>query len=115
MKLEYIKLENFALLRAGMNLSEIELDFRNAPNGINLIIGNNGTGKTGLLSNLHPFATLGHLEARDDQDLIIPGKDGRKFAIFSTKKHTYEIEHFYKWQGENNSRQIRSYFRKDGE
>lgn len=113
MKLEYIKLENFALLRAGMNISEIELDFRKAKNSINLIIGNNGTGKTGLLSNLHPFATLGHLDNREDQELIIPEKDGRKFAIFSTKKHTYEVEHFYQWQP-NRSRIIKSYFRKDG-
>lgn len=114
MKLEYLKLENFALIRAGMKLNELELDFRNVTNTINLIIGNNGTGKTGILSNLHPFATLGHLEARDDSDLIIPGKNGKKTCIFSTKKHLYYIEHTYQWQGEGRSRKITSHIKKDG-
>ena len=114
MKLEYLKLENFALIRAGMKLNELELDFRNTTNTINLIIGNNGTGKTGILSNLHPFATLGHLEARDDSDLIIPGKNGKKTCIFSTKKHLYYIEHVYQWQGEGRSRKITSHIKKDG-
>ena len=114
MKLEYLKLENFALIEAGMKLNTLELDFRKTTNTITLITGNNGTGKTGLLSNIHPFASLGHLEARDDMDLIIPGKDGKKTCIFSTKKHEYYIEHYYTWVGENRSRTIKSYIKKDG-
>ena len=114
MKLEYIKLENFALVEAGMKLNTLELDFRKSSNTVTLITGNNGTGKTGLLSNLHPFATLGHLEARDDMDLIIPGKNGKKTCIFRTKKHEYYIEHNYTWVGENRSRTIKSYIQKDG-
>ena len=114
MKLEYLKLENFALIEAGMKLNTLELDFRNSTNTVTLITGNNGTGKTGLLSNIHPFATLGHLEARDDMDLIIPGKNGKKTCVFSTKKHEYYIEHHYTWVGENRSRTIKSYIQKDG-
>lgn len=112
MKLEYLKLQNFAFINAGMRIPEIELDFRKTTNTINLIIGNNGTGKTGLLSNIHPFATLGHIDARDDSDLIIPGETGYKKCIYSTKKHEYEIEHFYKPSGD--SRIISSYIKKDG-
>lgn len=114
MKMEYIKLENFALISAGMRLNKIELDFSKTTNVINLIIGNNGTGKTALISNFHPFATLGHLENRDDSDLIIPGKNGKKTVVFKTKKHTYHIEHFYQWMGEEKSRKISSYIKKDG-
>lgn len=114
MKMQYIKLENFALIRAGMKIDTIELDFRNTKNIINLIIGNNGTGKTALLSNFHPFAFLGHLEARDDSDLIIPEKNGKKTVIFTTKKHEYLIVHNYKWMGKDRTREVRSYIQKDG-
>ena len=94
MRIEYMMLENFAMVKSGMGLDKLELDFHGFKNVITLIVGNNGTGKTGaVLSNLHPYAGLGHLEARDDSDIIIPGKDGHKIIIFKTKKHEYYIEH----------------------
>ena len=99
MKLLYISLENFALIRTGMGINKIELDFRKASNVVTLIVGNNGTGKTALLSNLHPYASLGHLEARDDSDLIIQGEDGLKKAVFHDGKHEYLVTHYYKWMG----------------
>lgn len=115
MRIEYLLLENFAIVKSGMGLDKLELDFRKFhKNIITLIVGNNGTGKTGgVLANLHPFAGLGHLEARDDSDMIIPEKDGHKVIIFSTKKHLYYIEHFYKYNGKKRSRKISSYCKKD--
>lgn len=98
-----------------MGLNKLELDFTKGSNTITLIVGNNGTGKTGgILSNIHPYSGLGHLEARDDSDIIIPKKDGHKVAIFTTKKHEYYVEHFYKWQGDKKGRKISSYIKKDG-
>ena len=116
MRIEYLRLENFAMVKSGMGLTKFELDFKKFhKNVITLIVGNNGTGKTGgVLSNLHPFAGLGHLEARDDSDMIIPEKDGHKIIIFTNKKHTYYIEHFYAYQGKKRSRKISSYCKKDG-
>ena len=115
MRIEYMMLENFAMVKSGMGLDKLELDFHGFKNVITLIVGNNGTGKTGaVLSNLHPYAGLGHLEARDDSDIIIPGKDGHKIIIFKTKKHEYYIEHFYQYQGKKRSRKISSYCKKDG-
>ena len=115
MRIEYMLLENFAMVKSGMGLDKLELDFHGFKNVITLIVGNNGTGKTGaVLSNLHPYAGLGHLEARDDSDIIIPGKDGHKIIIFKTKKHEYYIEHFYQYQGKKRSRKISSYCKKDG-
>ena len=111
-KIQYIKLENFSLIQAAMNLTKIELDFRKTTNTINLIIGSNGSGKTALLSNIHPFATLGHLEARDDSDLIIPEKDGKKTVIITLDNHEFYIEHFYQWKYDK--RKISSYIKKDG-
>ena len=114
MKITYLLLENFAIVKSGMGLDKIELDFTKGSNTITLIVGNNGTGKTGgILSNIHPYSGLGHLETREDSDIIIPKKDGHKVAIFKTKKHEYFIEHFYKWMGENKSRKISSYIKKD--
>ena len=75
MKITYLKLENFSMVKSGMGLDTLELDFTKGKNMITLIVGNNGTGKTGgILSNIHPYAGLGHLETRDDSDIIIPEK-----------------------------------------
>lgn len=116
MRIEYLLLENFAMVKSGMGLNRLELDFHKFhKNVITLIVGNNGTGKTGgVLSNLHPFAGLGHLEARDDSDIIIPGKNGHKVIIFTNKDHEYYIEHHYTYQGKKRSRKISSYCKKDG-
>ena len=65
-----------------------------------------------MLSNIHPFATLGHLEARDDSDLIIPGRDGKKTVIITLNGHDFYIEHFYQWKYDK--RKISSYIKKDG-
>ena len=115
MKIDKVILENFALIRSGMGINKIELDFAtNQKHRINLILGNNGTGKTALLSNLHPYAFLGNLDSRDDFDIIIPGVDGLKEITFSDKKNTYEITHRYRWKGEKESRSIASYIKKNG-
>ncbi len=99
-----------------MGLDRLELNMKKYKNIITLIVGNNGTGKTGgVLANLHPFSGLGHMETRDDSDIIVPKKDGHKVIIFKHKKHEYYIEHHYKWQGEGKSRRIFSYIKKDGE
>ena len=113
MKIESITLKNFALIKSGMGLNEITLDFTKAKYRITLILGNNGTGKTALLSNLHPYAYLGNLENRDDLDLIIPGLDGYKKIVIRNKTDKYEIEHRYFWN-QNKSRTINSYIMKNG-
>ena len=115
MKIKYLLLENFSIVKGAMGLNKLELDFTNHNNRITLIIGSNGSGKTGgILANLHPYAGLGHLEEREDSDLIIKGKKGHKQIIFCTKKHEYVIDHFYTWLGKDKSRKISSYCKKDG-
>ena len=115
MRIEYLLLENFAVVESAMGLNKLELNFRNHKNRITLILGGNGSGKTGgILANLHPYAGLGHLEEREDADIIAPGKKGRKVIIFSTKKHEYYIEHIYQFQGEKRGRKISSFCKKDG-
>jgi len=82
-RMDRIRLENFALIKSGMGLDEIDIDFTKSKYTVSLIIGNNGTGKTALLSNFHPFPYLGALEAREDADIIIPDMDGHKEVWYS--------------------------------
>jgi DNA repair exonuclease SbcCD ATPase subunit len=104
------------MVKSGMGLDRLELKMKKFKNIITLIVGNNGTGKTGgVLANLHPFSGLGHMETREDADIIVPEKDGHKVIIFKHKKNEYYIEHYYKWMGKNRSRKISSYIKKNGE
>ena len=115
MKIKYLLLENFAIVKGAMGLNKLELDFTGHDNRITLIVGSNGSGKTGgILANLHPYAGLGHLEEREDSDLIVDGKKGHKQIIFVTKKHEYVIDHYYSKNSNDRSRKISSYCKKDG-
>ena len=78
-----------------------------------LFIGQNGTGKTFILSQLHPFAHLGNVDVRNNTDMIIDGKDGEKEIHFvNNDGDKYIISHHYLYK--KNGRQIRSYIEKNG-
>ena len=113
--MDRIRLENFALIKSGMGLDEIDIDFTKSKYTVSLIIGNNGTGKTALLSNFHPFPYLGALEAREDADIIIPGMDGHKEVWYSKGDDRYYIEHIYLAPtGKRATRQVKCYIQKNG-
>lgn len=114
-RMERIRLENFALIKSGMGLDEIDIDFTKSKYTVSLIIGNNGTGKTALLSNFHPFPYLGALEAREDADIIIPEMDGHKEVWYSKGDDRYYIEHIYLAPaGKRTTRQVKCYIQKNG-
>ncbi len=114
-RMDRIRLENFALIKSGMGLDEIDIDFTKSKYTVSLIIGNNGTGKTALLSNFHPFPYLGALEAREDADIIIPGMDGHKEVWYSKGDDHYYIEHIYLAPtGKRATRQVKCYIQKNG-
>ena len=54
MRIKRLKLRNFTSIYAGMSLKEIDIDFTKCQNDITLLVGKNGSGKTSILSNLHP-------------------------------------------------------------
>lgn len=113
--MDRIRLENFALIKSGMGLDEIDIDFTKSKYTVSLIIGNNGTGKTALLSNFHPFPYLGALEAREDADIIIPDMDGHKEVWYSKGDDRYYIEHIYLAPaGKRTTRQVKCYIQKNG-
>ena len=87
MRITRLVLKNFSSIWAAMSLKELEIDFTKCKNPLVLIVGKNGSGKTSLLSNLHPFASLGSLDVRNSSDLILDGKSGLKIFEFQNDNH----------------------------
>lgn len=74
MKILRLKLENFIGIMHGMNREELEIDFSKSNNKIIMLLGGNGSGKSTIMSQLHPYK-----ESFDERkDLILDGKIGRK-------------------------------------
>lgn len=112
MKLTRLVLKNFAAIWAGMNLKEINIDFTKCNNRITLLVGRNGSGKTSLLSNIHPFPYLGTLDIRNTQELILEGKEGLKIFEFEDGDTKYRAEHHYLIQ--SGRRKTLCFFKKNG-
>ena len=103
-------LKNFAGIHATMKTNYLRIDFSKRENKICLISGPNGKGKTVLLSQLNPFATLGNLDVRDNLPLIIPKKEGYKKIVIIDNENEYNIEHFY--TPSKDSHTVKSYVKK---
>ena len=113
MKICELVLENFEGIYVAMHTTYIHLDLRTTKNRICLITGPNGHGKTVLLSQLNPFATLGTLDERDVLPLIMKDKSGHKKIIILDNGNEYEIDHFY--TPTKTSHSVKSYIKKNGE
>ena len=112
MKITYLKLKNFVNIKAGMKKTEVEIDFTKSKNKIILLCGPNGSGKTSLLSEMHPFANSGNMDVRGDTNLIIDGKDGYKEIHIQDKEDLYIIKHYYMFSKKNKS--VKSFISKNG-
>ena len=95
MKILYLKLKNFSTIYTAMNKKEIEIDFTKCKNNIVLLVGCNGSGKTSILSTLHPFAYAGSMDIRSNSNLIMEDKDGYKEIHIKDNDNIYKIQHFY--------------------
>ena len=113
MKITYLKLKNFVNIKVGMKKTEIEIDFTKSRNKIILLCGPNGSGKTSLMSELHPFANSGNMDVRGDCNLIIEGKDGYKEVHIKDKDDEYIIKHFYMFSKKTKS--VKSFITKNGD
>ena len=112
MKIIYLKLENFVNIKAGMKKTKIEIDLSKSKNELVLLCGPNGTGKTSLLSELHPFANSGNMDVRGETNLIIEGKDGYKEVHIIDKDDIYIIKHHYLFSKKTKS--VKSFISKNG-
>lgn len=111
MKITYLKLKNFASIFTGMKKRKLEIDFSNSKNNVILIVGKNGSGKTSILSNLHPFANPGNMDVRNNEDLILNGVDGYKEIHITNNDDKYIIKHHYIQS--KTGRNIKSFFSKN--
>lgn len=114
MKIEYIKLNNFANIYTAMNTKEISIDFGKCKNKIILLTGANGSGKTSLLSCLHPFATNSNMDVRNDNSLVMSGKDGYKEIHIVDDGNLYVIKHYYTAKKDSSSHSVKSYIERNG-
>ena len=94
--------KNFEGFYAGMNLTELSLDFekcRNSP--FVAIFGENASGKTTLLSSLQPFP--GNNDNRSD--IIRAGEEGiKRLVIQHDDGHIYKCVIIYPSEGKNGQR-----------
>lgn len=116
MKILYLKLVNFAPILSAMKRRSIEIDLRKSKNRVVLFIGDNGTGKTAILSQLHPFATTGNGDVRNGSDQIIKNADdtyeeGYKEIHIQHNGDLYIIKHHYLYKS---NKGMKSYISKNG-
>ena len=98
--------KNFSGIYSGTGKTKIELDFNNNSNNIILLLGNNGSGKTSLLSILHPFR-----ETYDSRkNFILEGKEGYKEIHIQDKNDLYIVKHYYSKSSTKN----KAYITKNG-
>ena len=104
MRITYLKLVNFIGIQHGLGTNIFEISFTDNGHKFIKLSGKNGSGKTTILSQLHPFK-----ESFDDRkSLIIPGQEGQKVIEIEANGHDYKIEHFYR-------KAASSFFYKDGQ
>lgn len=92
-----LRLKNFKGIRAGLGLDDIFLDLTKLPPGLVAIVGTNGSGKTTIMDNLHPYRLMPYKlrKAKDwspnafsyyDQ---CDGTEALKEFVFGMGEHTY--------------------------
>ena len=113
MRIERLHMENFAPFPVALGKTEVTLDYRpHLSKVINIFIGQMGSCKTFLLAHHQPFATLGNLDVRNSEDMIIEGERGLKEIDFRDGDNLFEITHIY--TPSKNSHTVKSYVRKNG-
>jgi len=113
MRILYLCLKNYASIYTAMKKKKLILDLSKSKNRIVLLIGDNGTGKTSIMSALQPFAYSGNGDVRNSEDLILPEVDGYKEIHIENGEVVYIIKHHYIYN-KTTGRTIKSFITKDG-
>lgn len=104
MKITRLKLVNFIGIKHGTGLDEVEIDFTKGRNRLVMLVGGNGSGKSTILSQLHPFKN----SFDERKNLIIDGLEGIKEIDIEHEGIKYEIKHIY------NPGKAQSFVKKNG-
>ena len=113
MRISYIRLENFAVIYVGQQKDYIEIEFPKSGNKIVSIQGNNGSAKSGLISQLTPFAYPTSIDERSSLSTIREGHNGYKEIHYEKEDKEYIIKHYYK--ASKNTHTVKSYISLNGE
>ena len=91
MKILRLKLVNYIGIKKGLDLDELELNIPDNDIPFIMLIGKNGSGKSTILSQLHPFK-----DSFDDRkDLIIPNTIGIQEFDFEVDGVIYKVKHVF--------------------
>lgn len=117
MRITYLELNNFANIYTAINKKKLKIDLSKYSNRIILIQGRNGSGKTSILSELHPYAYSGNMDVRNNTSLILPKEDGYKEIHIEDDNNIYIIKHYYKYQVKKgiDTISLKSFISKNGE
>lgn len=114
MRIEYLHMRNFAPIFVVMDKTDVVLDYRDIPDKvINIFVGQMGSCKTFLLGHHQPFATLGALDVRNADDMVLPNRQGLKEIIYRDGDDLFEIVHNYQ-PTKSGGHSIKSYIKKNG-
>lgn len=109
MKLVYAEFVGYADILAGTGKKKLILDLNKSHNRITLIVGPNGSGKTAIMSKLHPFAfTIG--DSRSGKGIMVEGSAGYKEMRYIEKNNEYVVKHYINEKGS-----VKSYISENGE
>lgn len=98
MRINYLRIKNFANILSATGKHDIEIDFPDNGKKVFLIVGENGSGKSSIMDQLHPF--IENSTTRSFRDLLIPSGKGDDTLeaykeIHIVKDHDiYVIKHF---------------------
>ena len=113
MRIEYLHMKNFAPIFVVMDKTDVYLDYRQCQGKvINIFVGQMGSCKTFLLGHHQPFATLGTLDVRNADDMVLPDKKGVKEIVYRDGDDLFEITHYY--LPTKNGHSVKSYIKKNG-
>lgn len=90
MKILSLKLRGAIGIRKGLGVEEVEIDFRNFAPGLIALTGRNGSGKTTIMENLHPYRQMVSRDGSLAQHFFL--KDSYRFLEFEYEGHSYQAK-----------------------
>ena len=113
MRILEAKFTNFKAFSVCMKKRVVYLDLSKDTELLQVLQGKMGSGKTFLLSLLSPFSTLGTLDVRNVESLLIEEEDGEKIVAFQNANDKCVCKHVYLWKKDTHVK--KSYFMMNGE